>query len=82
MLADGVINFTPMGQANFSVSQEGTLLYEPFGAACRLAWFDRHGREFDPAAPENRYASFACRPKASDWPPPWRIPATGTKICG
>ena len=29
VLVDGVTNFTPMGQASFSVSQEGTLLYEP-----------------------------------------------------
>ncbi len=63
VLVDGVINFTPMGQANFSASQEGTLLYEPFGTACRLAWFDRHGRELEPAAPENRYASFRLSPE-------------------
>ena len=64
VLVDGVTNFTPMGQASFSVSQEGTLLYEPFGAPSRLEWFDRQGREIEAAAPANRYVAFRLSPDA------------------
>ena len=79
VLADEVINFTPMGQANFSVSQEGTLLYEPFGAACRLAWFDRRGQELEAAAPENRYASFRLSPDGKRLAVGLEEPRTGTQ---
>jgi Tol biopolymer transport system component len=79
VLADGVTNFTPMGQANFSVSQEGTLLYEPFGAPSHLTWFDRHGRELEPAAPMNRYAAFRLSPEGKRLAVALGEPRTGTQ---
>ena len=63
VVVDGVTNFTPMGQASFSVSQEGTLLYEPFCAPSRLEWFDRQGRVMEAAAPPNRYGAFRLSPE-------------------
>jgi eukaryotic-like serine/threonine-protein kinase len=79
VLVDGVTNFTPMGQANFSVSQEGTLLYEPFGAASRMEWFDRHGRVVEAAAPANRYVAFRLSPEGKRLALALEEPRTGTQ---
>ena len=79
VLVDGVTNFTPMGQASFSVSQEGTLLYEPFGAPSRLEWFDRQGREIETAAPANRYVAFRLSPDAKRLALALEEPRNGTQ---
>jgi eukaryotic-like serine/threonine-protein kinase len=43
-VVDGVQYFSPTGEAQFSVSQEGTLVFRRGDGRSELRWFDREGR--------------------------------------
>ncbi|HEU5248429.1 MAG TPA: protein kinase [Thermoanaerobaculia bacterium] len=45
LLAEGVRHFFGPGNASFSISQTGVVVYEAAELPLRLAWFDRQGRE-------------------------------------
>ncbi|HSE62600.1 MAG TPA: protein kinase, partial [Thermoanaerobaculia bacterium] len=45
LLADGVRHFFGPGNASFSISHTGAVVYEAAQPPVRLAWFDRQGRE-------------------------------------
>ncbi|HSD72434.1 MAG TPA: protein kinase, partial [Thermoanaerobaculia bacterium] len=45
LLADGVRHFFGPGNASFSISHTGAVVYEAAESPVRLAWFDRQGRE-------------------------------------
>jgi serine/threonine protein kinase/Tol biopolymer transport system component len=46
-LTDEIKFFGPTGAANFSASNEGTLVHRPRVGKSRLQWFDRGGREIE-----------------------------------
>jgi serine/threonine protein kinase/Tol biopolymer transport system component len=47
-VAERVSYFSPSGWTEFSVAQNGVLVYLPKWSKRRLAWFDRSGREIGP----------------------------------
>jgi eukaryotic-like serine/threonine-protein kinase len=44
-LVDQVSNYSLLGRASYSVSQEGTLLYGPVAGPVQVQWYDRVGRD-------------------------------------
>ena len=54
-LERGVSFFAPTGSAEFTVSQQGTLVFERFGRGAGLKWFDRAGRELETLLPSGQH---------------------------
>ena len=52
-LADNMHVFQPTAAADFSVSNNGVLVYQPLRNASRVVWLDRSGRELEQVGPDN-----------------------------
>jgi hypothetical protein len=51
-LATNIHVFQPTGSADFSVSENGVLVYQPLMKQSRIAWVDRLGRELQQVGPD------------------------------
>ena len=58
-LASNIFYFLPTGAADFSVSQNGILVYLPFAPQSRLIWVDRKGNEVAQIGPSNIAVKYA-----------------------
>jgi Tol biopolymer transport system component len=62
-VAERVSYFSPSGWTEFSVSQNGVLIYMPNLSKTRLTWFDRSGREIGPqVGPAAEYYNMTLSP--------------------
>src|SRR5262249_39996226 len=52
-LADNIHVFQPTAAADFSVSKNGVLVYQPLVNRSHIAWVDRNGHELLRVGPEN-----------------------------
>ena len=52
-LAGNMHVFQPTAAADFSVSNNGVLVYQPLRKASRVVWLDRSGRELEQVGPDN-----------------------------
>ena len=50
-LAEKVCSFLPTASGDFSVSDTGTLVYQPCTARSQLVWVNRSGKQMGPASP-------------------------------
>ncbi|MHC4992427.1 MAG: TolB family protein, partial [Planctomycetota bacterium] len=62
VIAQQIEFFAPNGRSQFSVSNEGTLLYRPGQGNVPLTWFDRSGRELGAALETGPYEGFRLSP--------------------
>lgn len=51
-LASDIHVFQPTGAADFSVSENGVLIYQPLSRRSRIVWVDRSGRELEQVGPD------------------------------
>ena len=56
-IVENIDYFTPTGEASFSVSQEGTLVFRRFEPRSHLQWFARDGRQVGTVAEPNYYSA-------------------------
>lgn len=57
-LANNIHVFQPTAAADFSVSKNGVLVYQPLVNRSHIAWVDRTGRELERVGPENLSAVY------------------------
>lgn len=53
LLADNMYVFQPTAATDFSVSNNGVLVYQPLRNASRVVWLDRSGRELEQVGPDS-----------------------------
>ena len=61
-VVDEISYFAPTGQAWFSVSQEGTLVYRPFSPRSQLQWLSRDGRSLGTILGDDYYERVSLGP--------------------
>jgi Tol biopolymer transport system component len=59
VLANGVFTFHPTGAADFSVSNNGVLVYRRSPRKSQIIWVDRNGRKISEVTPPNITTKFA-----------------------
>ena len=70
-LADNMHVFQPTAAADFSVSNNGVLVYQPLRNASRVVWLDRSGRELEQVGPDNLSVLYVrASPDGRRWPHP------------
>jgi len=65
VIEDGIEFFRPTGGARFSVSRNGTLVFQRPTTASRLMWFDKEGRRLGPVGEVGDHWVFRISPDGS-----------------
>jgi Tol biopolymer transport system component len=65
VIEDGVRFFHPTGNGNFSVSRNGTVVFQRPRTANRLMWFDKEGRRLGPVGDVGDHDVFRISPDGS-----------------